>query len=387
MLTLNGLSTPAQQQHFISHYWQKQHCFLKAALPSFQDPVSADELAGLACEDTVASRIVSGLRKTVEHGPFSEKRLQAFESADATLLVQAVEQYVPELLELRNAFGFIPSWRFEDVMVSFAVPGGGVGPHFDHYDVFLVQGQGSREWRVGQQCDEHSLIDAGSGQRILKEFTQQAAVTMQQGDVLYIPPGLAHWGVSNDNSLCYSIGFRAPSANELAGEWAHLLADDWRRYQDPQTWAVDQSMHQITPSAVHQAKTLLEALLSDESLIADALGIFQSTNFDDGTDIEPPSWAELEAYLAGGAELRRFPGARSFFYHDDRSTSAYFNGHALPVSGISIEWLEWICAANIVVHNDIKSHCSHKDDRISALNRTLLLSALQHRVYELRQQQ
>ncbi|MEM8498636.1 MAG: cupin domain-containing protein [Pseudomonadota bacterium] len=382
MLTLNGLATPIQQQEFVSQYWQRAHCFFKGGLSEFEDPISADELAGLACETELTSRIVSGPNRNLELGPFSEQRLQAFETSHSTLLVQGVELFVPELKTLRDAFSFIPLWRFEDVMVSFATPNGGVGPHFDQYDVFLVQGEGCREWKVGQRCDEHSETNDSSGQKVLIDFQQAASYTLSKGDILYIPPGVAHWGESKDNSICYSIGFRAPSGKELAAEWAHSLSAERKRFQDPPAGYETTSGVQITRSAIHQARGLLVDLLNNPAAIADALGTFQSDN-PNLEQLEAPSWAELMEQLENGSQLRRTPGARSFFYCDQNSARVYFNGHALASENVSIDWLEQLCAADVLNIEDIRSLCTHKDDRISGRHKSLLLLAIQHQVYEL----
>ncbi|MFK7731205.1 MAG: cupin domain-containing protein [Pseudomonadales bacterium] len=382
MQPLNGLATAEEQQRFVSQYWQSEHRYFKGALTEFEDPITADELAGLACEPEIVSRIVSGPENTLELGPFSEQRLQEFEPKHSTLLVQGVELFVPALVALRDAFNFIPSWRFEDVMVSFATPNGGVGPHFDQYDVFLVQGEGSRDWQVGQNCDEHSEIDSSSGQRILSRFQQRASYTLNKGDVLYVPPGMAHWGVSRDNSICYSIGFRAPSAKELASEWAHSLVAEQQRFQDPTTAYTARSGQHITPAAIQQAKSLLFELLSEPANIADALGTFQSASphFD---EVLAPGWSDLENKLANGALLSRCSGARSFYYCDETTTRVYFNGHAHGASGAQIGWVEQLCSAEKLDLGDIRSHCMHKDDRIEAEHKALLLLALQHQVYEL----
>lgn len=383
MLTLNGLASEKEQQQFIAQYWQREHRLFKGAASEFEDPISADELAGLACEAELTSRIVSGPDKHLELGPFSEQRLREFDSSDSTLLVQGVELFVPELNTLRDAFDFIPRWRFEDVMVSFATPNGGVGPHFDQYDVFLVQGEGCRDWQIGQACNEHSEIDSSSGQQILTSFEHTVSYTLNKGDILYIPPGLAHWGISRDNSICYSVGFRAPSGKELASEWAYSLAEDLQRFQDPQAGYTTGSGVQITAAAIQQAKVLLKELLSDPAAIADALGTFQSDN-PNLDQVNAPSWVDLLQDLENGAQLHRTPGARSFYYYDDASARVYFNGHAFAIGAAQVNWLDLLCSAEVLNISDIRSHCEHKDDRIGGPQKALLLLALQHQVYEFR---
>ena len=227
---------------FLREYWQKKPLLIRQGLPDFQDPLSAEELAGLACEEEVESRIV--LRQPASRtadwklrpGPFSESDFTLLPEQDWTLLVQAVDQWVPEVSQLLDSVGFLPRWRLDDIMVSYAEPGGGVGPHFDYYDVFIVQGAGARVWQIGQRCDSSSPLRKDGGLKVLEQFIPAQECLMQSGDVLYIPPGIAHHGVARSASMSYSIGFRAPSlADTLLGFTDLLnesLAED-ERYTDP----------------------------------------------------------------------------------------------------------------------------------------------------------
>src|SRR3990167_5289063 len=148
---LNGKLTPEQ---FLKRYWQREPVLLQQALPGFRDPITPEELAGLALEDEIEARLVftKGKDWTLKPGPFQEKDFTSLAERNWTLLVQSVDQWVPAVKQLLQSVPFIPSWRVDDVMISYATQGGGVGPHFDYYDVFLVQGQGSRQWRIGQHC-------------------------------------------------------------------------------------------------------------------------------------------------------------------------------------------------------------------------------------------
>jgi 50S ribosomal protein L16 3-hydroxylase len=228
------LSTTA----FLKRYWQRQPLLIKGAFPGFRDPISPEELAGLACEAEVDARLVFTRKKTWElrGGPFGERDFTSLPARDWTLLVQAVDQWVPEVRNLLKSVAFVPNWRVDDVMISYATPGGGVGPHFDYYDVFLVQGQGSRIWKTGQRCGEGDLLRTGSGLKLLKEFHTEHEWLLEPGDVLYVPPGLAHWGISRDDSLCYSLGFRAPSLGDMLLGFGEFLAERMpadRRFTDP----------------------------------------------------------------------------------------------------------------------------------------------------------
>lgn len=223
---------------FLRRYWQKRPLLIKGAFPTFHDPISPEELAGLACEADVDARLVFTKKTTWElkSGPFNERDFTSLPDRNWTLLVQAVDQWVPEVRDLLESVAFVPGWRVDDVMISYATPGGGVGPHFDYYDVFLVQGQGSRTWKTGQHCGEGDLLRTGSGLKLLKEFHTEQEWLLEAGDVLYVPPGVAHWGTSLDNSLCYSIGFRAPSLGDMLlgyGEFLAELTPADRRFTDP----------------------------------------------------------------------------------------------------------------------------------------------------------
>jgi len=270
---LPGKLRPAD---FLARYWQQRPLLLKNAFPAFADPVTPEELAGLACEADAEARLVFTRDTTWElrNGPFRRRDFTSLPARDWTLLVQAVDQWLPEVKSLLASVPFIPSWRVDDVMISYATPNGGVGPHFDYYDVFLVQGRGSRIWRIGQHCSSTDVLRNDSGLKLLKEFRCKQEFVLHPGDVLYVPPGVAHWGISCDNSLCYSIGFRAPSVGELAlGFGGHLhetLAPDLR-YTDPPRRTMPQR-GEIDRAALKQARGLLLAALRDEAGFAQWFG-------------------------------------------------------------------------------------------------------------------
>lgn len=214
------------KQQFLADYWQKKALLIPGAIPHFTDALSPDELGGLACEAEVESRLVEGSMNTgytLQHGPFPEQTLTELPTQDWTLLVQAVDHYCPEAAELLSYFRFIPDWRVDDVMASFAPPGGSVGPHFDRYDVFLVQGMGRRRWQLGQRCDHTTDLMDHPDLHLLSHFEPQIEYVMHPGDILYIPPGVAHWGVSIENSINWSVGFRGPSKLEALSSFCDYL--------------------------------------------------------------------------------------------------------------------------------------------------------------------
>jgi 50S ribosomal protein L16 3-hydroxylase len=203
-------------KQFLSRHWQKRPLLVREAIPDFKGIIQPAELARLALRDDVESRAVwrSSNRWHLRHGPFLRSELRARQPR-WTVLVQGVNLHDSRVDALMQRFAFIPYARLDDVMVSFATPGGGVGPHLDSYDVFLLQGQGRRRWRIGRARDKALVPDAPL--KVLRRFTPEHEWVLGPGDMLYLPPGWAHDGVAVDSCTTYSIGFRAPTARELAG--------------------------------------------------------------------------------------------------------------------------------------------------------------------------
>ncbi|MDH3304473.1 MAG: cupin domain-containing protein [Gammaproteobacteria bacterium] len=200
---------------FLARYWQKKPLLMPQAIPAMRPALTRNELAWLATLDDVESRIVftdrsrDRMRYRVETGPFDVDSLEALPRRDWTLLVHDVEKHLPAMRRLFRHVPFIPDWRIDDLMISFAAPGGGVGPHRDNYDVFLCQGIGVREWRISTQDMPEDTL-ASDDLVLLQEFSGSECHVARQGDVLYLPPGVAHWGTAKRACITYSIGMRAP---------------------------------------------------------------------------------------------------------------------------------------------------------------------------------
>jgi 50S ribosomal protein L16 3-hydroxylase len=277
--SLHALLGGISPEQFLEEYWHKKPLLIRGAIPNFQGIISPNELAGLACEEGVQSRLVSRQKSqwSCEDGPFSEKRFARLPKKDWSLLVQSVNYYLPEAQKLVEQFNFIPYARLDDLMVSFAPDGGGVGPHFDSYDVFLLQGLGQRLWKVSHQEDLSLVEDAPL--RILKNFETDEEWTLSPGDMLYLPPHLAHWGIAVGECMTYSIGFRAPSASELASEFLNYLQENRTflgRYQDPNLQR-QQHPSLISPEMIDQVDNLIKTLSWDKQDIADFLGTYLTT--------------------------------------------------------------------------------------------------------------
>ena len=221
---------------FLRRYWQKKPLLVRDALPECAGIVHPDDLFELAGRDDLESRLVlrSGSRWQVRHGPFARRAFAKLPHQGWTLLVQGVDHALPAARELLDRFSFIPYARLDDVMVSYAPTGGGVGPHFDSYDVFLLQGEGRRRWRIGRQRDLDLV--PGAPLRILRRFHPSREWMTRPGDLLYLPPRCAHDGIAVSDCITYSIGFRAPGAQELGARFLEYLQEQLRLdgiYSDP----------------------------------------------------------------------------------------------------------------------------------------------------------
>ncbi len=207
---------------FLERHWQKRPVVLKRGFTNFIDPLSPDELAGLAMESEIDSRLVSHQdgKWQVSHGPFES--YDHLGESNWSLLVQAVNHWHEPTAALMRPFRALPDWRIDDLMISFSVPGGGVGPHLDQYDVFIIQGTGRRRWRVGeklqmrQHCPHPDLLQVDPFEAIIDE-------ELEPGDILYIPPGFPHEGYALENAMNYSVGFRAPNSRELISGFADYV--------------------------------------------------------------------------------------------------------------------------------------------------------------------
>lgn len=225
---------------FLRDYWQKHPLLVRAAFPGFKPPLTPDDLAGLACMDGALARIVAHDAKRdrwkLHSGPFDDATFANLPPSHWTLLVQDVDKWDADTAALLDPFAFIPSWRIDDVMVSYAVDAGGVGAHVDQYDVFLVQGLGQRRWAIDDRPDPPTDFRADVELKLLQRFSPTHAWTLEPGDMLYLPPGVPHDGVAVGECMTFSIGMRAPSTAEMLTDFAHSMAEhlpEQQRYADP----------------------------------------------------------------------------------------------------------------------------------------------------------
>ncbi len=229
---LGGLDEAA----FMHRHWQRRPLLVRGAIPRFVDPLSRGEVLALSAEADAVSRLVRrrGSRWSLEHGPFPAATFRRLPCRDWTVLVQDTNHFSRAAARLLERFDFIPHARIDDLMVSFAVPGGGVGPHVDSYDVFLIQGSGRRRWQISGQSDRSFV--PGLPLRILERFVPEQEWVLEAGDLLYLPPNVAHHGVAETPCLTWSVGFRAPSDGEIVAgflDYLHERVHPAGHYADP----------------------------------------------------------------------------------------------------------------------------------------------------------
>jgi len=324
---LNQLTPEA----FLAEYWQKKPLLIRQAIPQFEGLLTPDELAGLACEDEVQSRLVQFIKGQwqVTQGPMTEKTFKRLPEKDWTLLVQGVNHFLPEATDLLSQFSFIPHARLDDLMVSYAPDGGGVGPHLDSYDVFLLQGSGKRHWKISQQTD-FTLVE-NAPLRILQNFETEQEWVLEAGDMLYLPPQIAHWGVAvGDDCMTYSIGFRAPKTQELAHEFLHYLQDQSTLtgiYADADL-ALQTHPAEISTAMVEKVYQSLKAITWGTQHVGDFLGRYL-TEPKPHIVFEPPKKMSLKIF---GQRLQQQIiyldlASQMLFWQD----TFYLNGEALAV--------------------------------------------------------
>ncbi len=323
-LTLLGGLSAAQ---FMRKHWQKKPLLVRQAVPGFQPLLSRAELFGLSQQDDVESRLVvqqaAAPGWTMGHGPFKKSAFPPVSQPGWTLLVQGVDLHNDPVHALMNRFRFVPDARLDDLMISWASQGGGVGPHFDSYDVFLLQAAGRRRWRIGRQKD--LSLQEGVPLKILTHFVPEEEHVLEPGDMLYLPPRWAHDGIAEDaGCMTYSVGFRVPQRASLAGELMLRMTDafeDATLYRDS-TQAATATPAQL-PQDLHLfAEDALQRLLADRESLACALGEVM-------TDPKPKVWFdEPDAdWAVGAVRLDR----RTRMMYDDHHV--FINGDGFRASG------------------------------------------------------
>lgn len=336
---------------FLRSHWQKRPLLVRQALPGFTSPIDAGELAGLACEDNVESRLIEkhGDRYALEQGPFDAARFAKLPERDWTLLVQDIEKHLPDFAEYLDLFRFIPQWRIDDLMISIAAHGGGVGPHVDAYDVFLLQANGRRRWRIAESFDPEIVPDTDV--RVLKHFDAEQDWILEPGDMLYLPPNVAHDGIAlDDECMTWSIGFRAPSLRDMFSdftEWVHQRLPEDAMYADPDLELSESSDGGISSQGMKRMRQLLrEALMHDDAELDRWFGQFITEPkpwLRSEASAETPEAGDFAARFQGGDALLRDSRALLAWASREDEVLLFANGEERALPGTAKALLQCLC--------------------------------------------
>ena len=332
-------------EKFLDRHWQKQSLFMPQALQRLRPAVTRNELGWLATLEDIESRLVfterdgDRVRYRAETGPFDPDYLVDLPKRDWTLLVHDVEKHLPVMRALFKCVPFIPDWRIDDLMVSFAAPGGGVGPHRDNYDVFLCQGIGVRDWHVSSDTVADDP-DASDDLALTVPFAGSAH-TVREGDVLYLPPGVAHWGTATRACITYSIGMRAPQLSDLLAG----LPDTEQLnpfYTDADLVVTESRPGFISPESVDRALRLVNQAEQNRDRVAEALGryVTQTKEWITPDRASTDEAKTVVRSVSQGTKMSLHGMARIAW----DETNVYVNGACLRRGGTSSAWLESLCA-------------------------------------------
>jgi 50S ribosomal protein L16 3-hydroxylase len=358
-----GELTPEQ---FLKEYWQKKPLLIKGAFKDFTDPIDANELAGLAMESEIESRIIANQNNQwqVEQGPFES--FDKFGEQNWTLLVQAVNNWSRDTQTLLAAVDFIPKWRVDDVMVSFSTPNGGVGSHLDQYDVFIIQGEGKRRWKVGAPDSTLAQLLPHPDLKQVSEFVPVIDEITEAGDLLYIPPNHPHNGVSIENSMNFSIGFQAPNNQELWSSFADKLIDEnlgETRFPDRGRLLTNKP-EQLEQADIAKLKAFMQAQLDDNNLFTPFIGKYLTQNHHALEILMPvsPITHEKLVDILDEPENTLVPvsGIKSLivpFQEDEleKTSFLYINGESFLIDKETIELATYLTKQHILATKQVKS--------------------------------
>ena len=348
---------------FLTNYWQKKPLLIRSAFPQYQSPISAEELAGLACEEFIESRIItehsSEPKWLLEKGPFEESRFTNLPETHWTVLIQGINKIFPEFDDLLHQFNFIPSWRVDDLMASYAAPGGSVGPHLDQYDVFLLQASGKRKWMISESPVAEDNFIENIPLKIINDFKSESEWILEAGDMLYLPANVAHYGIGMDDCMTFSIGFRAPSHADLITSFVddHITElSENMRYRDPDI-SINDKPGEISPAAINRVQEILLSQFKDKAKVENWFGRFITDYLNDNEQLDENSISTNEflnefkqtGYLRRSARTRA-----NYLVNQDGQIELFINGSQVSHFRVIDEMVKLFCNQHILEYINIE---------------------------------
>ncbi|MEI2513000.1 cupin domain-containing protein [Acinetobacter soli] len=368
-------------EQFLNEYWQKKPLLVRNAMPEIINILEPDDVKELALEETVSARLIKQKDKdpnqwSVKSSPLIKGDFQKLPKL-WTLLIQAVDHYSFDLAELWKKFPFIPQWRRDDIMVSYAPKGGSVGQHFDFYDVFLVQGCGHRRWQLGQMCDENTAFVAGQPLKLLPEMDVHFDEVLAPGDLLYVPPGLSHYGVAEDDCLTFSFGFRMPNVATMMDRVSDRFADN-ALLKNPVIDIMRDQVGQIgemTSNELAYLKAKVLDQLQHSSDFEHALVALMSEpkypdNIPEPDEIEADDLREI---LSTGYELCLEPASRLLYTQQDDQLLFWANGEACCIDDRFAPLLKALADGQVLPFDAQFDHDEFLEDLAQLLNDSVLM--------------
>lgn len=368
-------------EQFLNEYWQKKPLLVRQAVPEVIDLLEPDDIKSLALEENVTARLIQQTGSLhdqwkVQSSPLSKK---AFKNLPPywTLLVQAIDHYSMDLSELWKKFHFIPQWRRDDIMVSYAPKGGSVGKHFDFYDVFLVQGFGARRWQLGQYCDENTKFIEGQPLKLLSEMDITFDEVLEPGDLLYVPPGLSHYGVAENECLTYSFGFRMPNLAGIIDRVSDHFADE-QLFKNPvkdNERSPNHAIGEITAKELQTLKhQLIETLMHSDHFDHAILSLMSEPKYPD--NIPEPDELELEDLLdliGSTYTIQLEPASRLLYTQEDEKLMFWANGERLNIQSETAVILKHIADGQVLNFDARFNHHSLLNDLFPLINDSILM--------------
>ncbi len=368
-------------EQFLTEYWQKKPLLVRNALPEIAEILVPDDVMELALDENITARLIKQKDKdpnqwSVKTSPLIKGDFQKMPKL-WTLLVQAVDHYSFDLAELWKKFPFIPQWRRDDIMVSYAPKGGSVGQHFDFYDVFLVQGFGHRRWQLGQMCDAESEFVEGQPLKLLPNIEINFDEVLAPGDLLYVPPGLAHYGIAEDECLTYSFGFRMPNIADMMDRVSDKFVED-QRLRNPLLDVLRHKQNpigQVTQAELEYLKTELLAQFNQSDVLEDAImSLMAEPKYPENIpDAEAIGTGDLEEVLEQGYLLQIEPASRLIYLEQNNELLFWANGESICISTVFTPFLKQIADGHAVALNPQLSEQEILEDIAGLLNESILM--------------